>query len=281
MILIVESGSTKADWILVDEDGLKFSFKTKGWNIMLLNKAELLSRLSNLSILEPYIDLVKSVFFYTPGVAVVDSVLDLKHALESKFENAEISIESDLLAAAHSAYQGTPLFISILGTGSNTAFYDGVELQQTSPSLGYVIGDEGSGASLGKELLKAYLYQSLPKDLYLSFSKSFSISKENVLMSVYKQEAPNRFLASYVPFLVANKNHEFVKLLVKEEFRSYFQIHLNANALIQSYPITFVGSVAFLFQDFLCELCIEYNLNPPRFIQSPLDCLVTYHLGTY
>ena len=235
------------------------------------------SRLSNLSTLEPYLESVNSVYFYTPGVAVVDSVVDLKQTLASKFINAKINVESDLLAAAHSVYKGIPLFISILGTGSNIAFYDGEELQQTSPSLGYILGDEGSGASLGKRILKAYLHQSLPKDLYLSFSKSYSISKENVLKSVYTKEAPNRFLASYVPFLLDNKNHEFARNLVKEEFRSYFKIHLLRNNVIHDFPISFVGSVAFLFQDILIELCSQYDITVDSFIQNPLVGLVEYH----
>jgi len=279
MVLIVESGSTKSDWVLIDSTGVKCAFTTKGWNIMLLSKEEMFSRLSHLTRIEPYCKFVKSVYFYTAGVAVKDSLVDLQQTLAMAFVNADILVESDLLAAAHAAYNGSPLFISILGTGSNTAFYDGEVLQQTSPSLGYILGDEGSGASLGQKILKAYLYQSIPKDLYLSFSKSYSISKENVLKAVYTQSAANRFLASYVPFLVANKNHEFIKSLVKEEFRSYFQIHLSTNAAIRNYPITFVGSVAFLFQDFIIELCTEYNFNPPSFIQSPLNSLVSHHLS--
>ncbi len=279
MILIVESGSTKADWILVDSNGFKSSFKTKGWNLMLLSKEEMSVRLSLLSKLEPYRDLVKSIFFYTPGVALENSVSDLNLTLSASFGNAKIHIESDLLSAAHAAYKGAPLFVSILGTGANTAFYDGEELQQTSPSLGYVLGDEGSGAALGKLVLKAYLYQSLPKDLYLHFSKSHSISKENVLKAVYTQEAPNRFLASYVPFLVTHKSHQFIRSLVKEEFRNYFETHLNSNILIKNYPITFVGSVAFLFQEFIIELCTEYLLMSPSFIRNPSDNLVAFHSG--
>lgn len=277
MILIVESGSTKADWILVDSDGIKCSFKTKGWNIMLLEQEEMLVRLDRLAELNPFISVVKSVHFYTPGVSIDSAVVSLEQILRNKFCNADVFVESDLLAASRSVYKGNPLFVSILGTGSNTAFYDGEELQQTSPSLGYILGDEGSGTSLGKELLKAYLYKTLPDDLYFEFTKSYSISKESALKSVYTQEAPNRFLASYVPFLVANKNHVFIQDLVRKQFDSYIQTHLKSNLVICDYSITFVGSVAFLFQDILIDLCTKYALNISDFTQSPLQGLINYH----
>ena len=114
MILIVESGSTKADWVLIDSDGIKCCFKTKGWNIMLLEEEEMLFRLNQLSELEPYISLVKSVYFYTPGVSIDSAVVSLDQMLHNKFCNADVFVESDLLAAARSVYQGSPLFVSIL-----------------------------------------------------------------------------------------------------------------------------------------------------------------------
>jgi N-acetylglucosamine kinase-like BadF-type ATPase len=277
MILIVESGSTKADWVLLDSTGIKLSFKTKGWNIMLLDELEMSCRLNRLTDLNPFKDYIKEVYFYTSGASILSSVLSLNQLLKTKFINANVFVESDLLAAARSAYNGKPLFVSILGTGSNTAFYDGEELVQSTPSLGYILGDEGSGARLGKSLLKAYLYKTLPATLFLTFSKENSISKENVLKAVYTQQSPNKFLASYVPFLVANKNHEFVKSLVKDEFKSYFKIHLNSNVAILDFPICFIGSIAFLFQDTLKDLCKEYSIKESRYIQSPLNGLVAYH----
>lgn len=277
MVLIVESGSTKADWVLLDSNGIKYSYKTKGWNIMLIEELEMFARLDRLAGLKPFMSLIKSIYFYTPGLALTSAVSDLNKVLKTSFINAEVFIESDLLAASRSVYSGKPLFVSILGTGSNTAFYDGEELEQTSPSLGYILGDEGSGASLGRDLLKAYLYKTLPKDLYYEFSKTYSISKESVLKSVYTQEAPNRFLASYVPFLVENKNHEFINFLVKSQLESYIKVHLKNNPIISDYPIAFVGSVAFLFKDILLELCSNYHLRAHSFTQFPTDGLVNYH----
>ena len=277
MILIVESGSSKADWLIVENGETILSFQTKGWNPLFMDLAEINTRLQSYKDLEPFFSIISQIFFYAPGVTHRTSKETLSTALDAIFVNASVIIESDLLAAARASYEQTPLFVSILGTGSNTAFYDGEVLQQYTPSLGYVLGDEGSGASLGKLLLKAYLYQSLPKDLHLEFSKKHSISKDLVLKSVYKSDKPNRFLASYVPFLVTHKKHPFVEALVREEFGTYLSTHILSNKASHDFPLVFVGSVAYYFRDILMDLCAQSSLTVAHIIQSPLKGLKAYH----
>ena len=220
---------------------------------------------------------ILEVHFYAPGCSNTSSFNDLESSLKSVFVEAKIMIESDLCAAARSAYKGSPLFVSILGTGSNTAFYNGDSIDQLKPSLGYVMGDEGSGASLGRLLLRLYLYQNLPADLHLEFSKKHSISKELVLNSVYKEDHPNQFLASYVPFLVTHKTHPYVKDLVQKEFKCYLETHVLSHPLCCDYSISFIGSVAFYFQDIIKDLCVENNLDVAEFIRFPIDSLINYH----
>tara|TARA_B110000977_G_C11065015_1_gene487465 strand:- start:619 stop:1464 length:846 start_codon:yes stop_codon:yes gene_type:complete len=278
MILIVESGSTKADWILADPRGVQLSFTSKGWNLGLLKESEMNSRVPKLSQLIPFANKILEIHFYAPGVALEASVICFKKVLENTFKNAIIHIESDMLAAARSVYKQTPLFVSILGTGSNTAFYDGKVLLQNTPSLGYILGDEGSGSCLGKELLKAYLYKTLPNDLYLSFSKLHAISKEKALESTYILPNPNRFFAAYVPFLVAHRNHLFIESLIKIQFESYIKTHLLSNRSIHDYSVAFVGSVAFLFQDLIRSLCTKHQIKVSSFCQYPLNGLCNYHL---
>ena len=139
------------------------------------------------------------------------------------------------------------------------------------------MGDEGSGASLGRLLLRSYLYQNLPADLHLEFSKKHSISKEIVLKSVYKEDHPNQFLASYVPFLVTHKSHPFVKDLVQKEFKCYLDTHVLCHPLCYDYSISFVGSVAFYFQEIMSVLCLENNLNITEFVHFPIHSLIIYH----
>jgi len=277
MILIVESGSTKADWVLLERETTKISFQTKGWNPLFLEAEEMKLRLKSYAELQLVYSSINKVCFYAPGSSHIESKDVLKSSLESFFLNAKVVVQSDMLAAARAVYKDKPLFVSILGTGSNTAFYDGEDIEQFTPSLGYVLGDEGSGASLGRILLREYLYQRLPADLYLEFSKKYSISKDLVLKSVYKQEHPNRFLASYVLFLADHKTHPFVVKLVKKEFACYLNTHILSNPMSTDYSIAFIGSVAFYFQDIMRELCLEKNLIVSDFVQSPLKGLIEYH----
>ena len=165
-----------------------------------LSTEEMILRLKSYKELKAVFTKILEVHFYTPGCSSASSFNILDYSLKSFFVNANVNIKTDLYAAARAAYNGKPLIVSILGTGSNTAFYNGETIDQLKPSLGYVMGDEGSGSSLGRLLLRLYLYQNLPSDLNIAFTKKHSISKEMVLKSVYKEDNPNQFLASYVHF---------------------------------------------------------------------------------
>ena len=277
MILIVESGSTKADWVLFDVVNTISSFKTKGWNPLFLSSEQMMLRLKSYRKLKSVFTKITEVHFYTPGCSSTSSFDNLESSLRFFFVNANINIKTDLYAAARAAYNGKSLFVSILGTGSNTAFYDGKTVNYLNPSLGYVIGDEGSGASLGRLLLRSYLYKKLPNDLYIAFTKKHSISIELVLKSVYKKDHPNQFLASYVPFLVTHKMHPFVKDLVKKELKYYLETHVLSHPLCYDYSISFIGSVAFHFQDIIKALCEEYNIDIAEFIRFPILSLINFH----
>jgi len=280
MILIVESGSTKADWVLLDGINIIRSFNTKGWNPIFLSTEEMILRLKSYKELKAVYTKIIEVHFYTPGCSSASSFDILESSLKSFFVNANIIIKTDLYAAARAAYNGESLFVSIIGTGSNTAFYDGESLNHLKPSLGYVMGDEGSGASLGRLLLRSYLYKNLPSDLYKAFSKKHSISIEIILKSVYKGDNPNQFLASYVPFLVTYKMHPFVKDLVQKEFKYYLETHILSHPLCYDYSISFIGSVAFYFQDIIKTLCKEYNLDVAEFIRFPIHSLINFHTNS-
>lgn len=275
MILIVESGSTKTDWILLYPNGTETNFRTKGWNPLFLTDHQMLERLNSYKQLSE--KKFSAVYFYTAGASVVQSRESLYRLLSNFFKEALIHIESDMLAAARAVYNYSAQFVAILGTGSNMAFFDGEEIEQLTPSLGYILGDEASGASLGKSLLRAYLYKTLPKDLYLEFSKDYSISKDLALQSVYKEAHPNTFLASFVPFLVKYKSHVYVQDLVRKEFSSFLKTHVLSHPLHLDFCISFVGSVAFFFQDLMTDLCIENKIQVAVFEQSPVQGLVRYH----
>lgn len=276
MILIVESGSTKADWVIINNSEIYLSFKTKGWNPFFLSKDQMEERLQSYTELKGVN--FQEVYFYTAGVNTKVSYDNLHTVLSAFFVDVPINIESDIVAAARSVYNNVPLYVGILGTGSNLSFYDGHGFHHSTPSLGYILGDEASGAALGKELLKSYLYKSMPRDLYLKFSKEHSISKELVLESVYTKDHPNKFLASYAPFLVANRTHEFVVNLFKREFLKYLKLHLLSQANCHDYKLSLVGSVAFYFKNEIEFICKDNNIQLGKVLRSPITKLVDFHI---
>ncbi len=277
MVLIIESGSTKADWRIIDNMELVESFQTNGWNPLLTTQKHLSFRLHSNDKLSSYKTKIKQLFFYGPATSHSDTSDILIKVLQLYFTRAKIFISSDMMAAARASYTGKPTLVSIIGTGSNTAFYDGVTLEQTSPSLGFILGDQGSGAALGKSLLKSVIYKEIPNHLYLKFKESYNITTNSVLSSVYKEPNANSYLASFVPFLVANKGDKFILDIVKNEFKSYVNQCLKANIYYNDFPITFVGSVAFYFSDLIRELILDKELSSIQFIKSPIDNLVKFH----
>lgn len=278
MKLVVDSGSSKTDWAIISQGKVLSCFQTKGFNPLFFSKREMKQLLLDHKQIQIIIGYVRQVYFYSPGFSHVDSRNRLHDTLESVFKESSIYVESDLLAACRSVYHSQPLFVSILGTGSNTAFYDGQTMQEISPSLGFILGDEGSGASLGRTLIKDYLRKQLPEDIYINFSKAHSISLERVLSSVYQEEYPNRFLASYVPFLSKYIAHDYTQSMLRREFQKYFELQLLLHPMHADFSISFVGSVAFFFQDVLRQIALENGLKVSEIIQSPINTLLEFHM---
>lgn len=278
MKLVVESGSSKADWAIIGQGIVLSCFQTKGFNPLFFDEIEMKQLLLNHQQIQGIIGDISQVYFYSPGFSHGDSRNRLRDILESVFKESNIYVESDLLAACRSVYHSQSLFVSILGTGSNTAFYDGKSMQQISPSLGFILADEGSGASLGRILLKDYLRKQLPEDIYISFSRAHSISLDRVLSSIYQEKYPNRFLASYVPFLSRHHTHDYVQNILRKEFQKYFNTQLLVHPLHADFTISFVGSVAFFFEDVLRQVALENGIKVSEIVQSPINGLVDYHL---
>lgn len=278
MKLVVESGSSKADWAIIGQGIVLSCFQTKGFNPLFFDEIEMKQLLLNHQQIQGIIGDISEVYFYSPGFSHGDSRNRLHDILESVFKESNIYVESDLLAACRSVYHSQSLFVSILGTGSNTAFYDGKSMQQISPSLGFILADEGSGASLGRILLKDYLRKQLPEDIYISFSRAHSISLDRVLSSIYQEKYPNRFLASYVPFLSRHHTHDYVQNILRKEFQKYFNTQLLVHPLHADFTISFVGSVAFFFEDVLRQIALENGIKVSEIVQSPINGLVDYHL---
>lgn len=274
--LIADSGSTKCEWCLLD-NGKKKIISTQGISPYFLNadqivallQKELMPKLKKLT--------VEVVHFYGTGLSNNSNIKIIYNVLVRLFANAKINIEHDLLAAAR-ALCGTDKGIAcILGTGSNSCYFNGKKIQKNSPGLGYILGDEGSGSYLGKKVVQYYLYNTFDEDLKARFDKRFNVTKDEILDSVYKQPLANKYLASYAIFLAENRGHYMIENIIEDGLNDFFFNHLYKYRESWTQPINFVGSIAFGFKDVLKDLCNTYELELGTVLKKPMDGLIQFH----
>ncbi|NCI46868.1 N-acetylglucosamine kinase [Sediminibacterium soli] len=275
-ILIADSGATKCEWRLIGKDGKK-SIVTQGISpyfltgdqIHALLQKELLPKLKNLS--------VKKVFFYGTGLSNKENAGTVQKVLKKVFAGAAVEVQTDLVGAARALSGKTKGIVCILGTGSNSCYYDGKKIVKNSPGLGYVLGDEGSGAYLGKKVVQYYLYNTFDEDLLNRFEKKFQVSKVEILDRVYKQPLANRYLASFAIFLAENRGHYMIENIIEDGLNDFFFTHLYKYRETWTLPIHFIGSIAFGFRDVLKELCQSYELDLGKVVKTPIQGLIDYH----
>ncbi|MEI6060417.1 MAG: hypothetical protein WCR72_06885 [Bacteroidota bacterium] len=277
MILIADGGSTKTDWRLVKEGREYKQVQTSGFNPYLLGSDEIESILWKE--LQPFIDNkdISAVYYYGAGCSTPIKNMLVETAFEKVFPNATLYVSHDLLAAAHALCGNEAGIAAILGTGSNSCYYDGKEITDGIFSLGYFFGDEGSGAYLGRQLLTAYLHKELPEDITQKFMEKYTMSLESILDSVYTRPAPSRFLASFSNFINENRSHPYIYNLITEAFRAFYRYQVCCYAQHKTVPVHFVGSVAYHYRDILTTVGLEFGISTGKFIQAPIDGLVEYH----
>ena len=274
--LIADSGSTKCEWCLIN-NGKKKTILTQGISpyfldtnqIIELLQKELLPKLKNVEI--------ANIYFYGTGLSNVNNVKIVNTALKKLFKVAKIEINHDLLAAARALCGNKKGIACILGTGSNSCFFNGKKIVKNSPGLGYVLGDEGSGAYLGKKVLQYYLYQTFDEDLLSRFEKQFNTNKTEILDAVYKKPLANRYLATFNNFLVDNRGHYMVENIIEDALNDFFFTHLPKYTESWTLPINFVGSVAHGYKDVLKELCNVYELELGIILKKPMEGLINFH----
>ncbi len=276
IILIADSGSTKAEWCLLDGKKRKTIY-TQGMSPYFLDTrqiqqilaTELKSKLKNV---EP-----DEVYYYGTGCANPENVKSVKQALKKTFTKATISVDHDLMGAAKALCGSKKGVACILGTGSNSCYYNGKKIIKNSPGLGYILGDEGSGAYLGKKVVQYYLYNTFDPDLMDRFNAKYNTTNVEILDAVYKHPLPNRFLAGFVPFLIENRGHFMIENIIEDGFNDFFFNHIYKYRESWIMPIHFIGSVAFGFKDVLKDMCNAYELELGRVLKNPMDGLVKYH----
>ena len=275
VILIADSGTTKTDWSIVEDGSLLNTVCTKGMNPYFQTREEIKEEIGN--ILIPQINgvSVDAVYFYGAG-CVFDKADVMHDAISSCIKASEINIYSDLLAAVHSTCGREAGIACIIGTGSNSCFYDGQKIEKNVPPLGYVLGDEGSGAMLGRLLVGDVLKEILPGYLRSAFFERFKLTQADILDCVYKRPFPNRFLASLSPFLYENIDAPEIRVIVVNSFLSF----LRRNVMqydYKRYTANFVGSVAYYYKDLLLETAETLKVRVGKISKSPMNGLIDYH----
>lgn len=274
---IVDSGSTKADWIFLDENGSQHhATQTPGLNPLLLEIDDIPIELNSNSVINEIKNDVVQIYFYGAGCKAEKPKNQLQLGLQKFFYNAHILINTDLMAACLAVYQGEPCLVAILGTGSNVCYFDGKSAKSDIPSLGFILGDEGSGNHIGRVLLQSFFYKKMPSDLSAKFANQYNLELDFVLEKLYKQSKVNAYLAQFSRFAQENMHHPFMIKLIT----NCFQIFVDNLIMPQNYTgvkINFVGSIAYHFKPILELVLDENNLQLGTIIQKPIEELVAYH----
>ncbi|WP_316811245.1 N-acetylglucosamine kinase [Pedobacter heparinus] len=277
MILVADSGSTKTDWMGYSPNE-QINFNTQGINPYFLNAHDIFKLFSKKKEIAAYASQVKEVYFFGAGCSSPDKVEVISNGISSFFTNAYVSVEHDLMGSAYATCGDKKGLTCILGTGSNISYYDGKTLHLGAHGLGYVLGDEGSGTWFGRKLITTYLYHQMPAELAFEFAQEFQVDKETVITNVYQKPAPNTYLASFSRFMVNHKDHPFIVNLLREGFQEFVNTNIKDYSNYKSLDCHFVGSIAFIYQDILKEVCLNNQVKLGQILQKPIEGIYNYIL---
>jgi glucosamine kinase len=275
-VLIADSGSTKCEWCLLHDGKKKKIFTTgispyffKAEQIQKLLQAELLPKIKQA--------VIEKIFFYGTGLKDNANKRMIGNVLKKVFPGAVTEVQTDLLGAARALGKKEKGICCILGTGSNSCYYDSRKIIKNSPGIGYVLGDEGSGAYLGKKVIQCFSYNTFDEELMLAFNKKYDTNVDEIIMNVYTKPQPNRYLASFAIFLAENRGHYMIENIIEDGLNDFFFTHLSKYRESWLYPIHFTGSIAYGFKDVLKHLCNSYQLQMGTILKQPMDGLIQFH----
>ncbi len=279
MIVVVDSGSTKADWQIVRDSGVE-NLHTHGVNPVFLSAEEIYQTLAPAFDGHEASSKARAVYFYGAGCWDEGRSGKIRTALQQIFPYAAVTVKHDLLGAARATCGKSPGIACIIGTGSNTCLYNGEDVIDNVTNLGYLIGDEGSGTWLGKALIRAYFYREMPPDIRAHFDARYPGGEKAILDNVYAgNDTPNVYLAAFTRFFSEHRDHIFIQKLLYDAFSVFIDRHVCKYEGHIKLPIHFIGSVAYYFRDVLEVVLAERNMKPGIFIQKPIDNLTAYHTG--
>ncbi len=280
MKLLVDSGSTKADWISIDENGkVLFTTQTLGLNPEVLNKEEIISRVNDRFDISLNKDNVTHLFFYGAGCGT-DRMKDFLHGVfQEYFPNAAIVVHEDTYAAV---YATTPknekAIVCILGTGSNCSYFDGQILHQKVQSLGYIAMDDCSGNQFGRQLIRDYYFSKMPFNLAAEFAKTYDLDADVIKHNLYKEPNPNAYMATFAKFLILHKAEEYCQKLVRKDMQIFVDNYITQYENCKEVPINFIGSIAFYLKEELKEVLESNGLTIGNVLRRPIDGLIEFHV---
>ena len=279
MLLIADSGSTKTDWVFTNASGdAPVFFKTKGLNPNVLDNETLSLILNDILLFIDDSTAVKEIFFYGAGCSSDANKLRLSTLLSQLFTYAQITVFGDIDGAVNAVKDHRPCIVAILGTGANSCFTDGENVFANDFSLGYILGDEGSGTYFGKRLLRDYFYKILPLELENSFKATYGLTRDELIEKVYRTPAPNEFIASYLPFFSQHIQHPYCNYFIDFGLTEFLKIYVLRFRDYQQLEVHFVGSVAQHFESILREACAKLEIKVGKIIASPIEGLLEYHI---
>jgi N-acetylglucosamine kinase-like BadF-type ATPase len=279
LIVVADSGSSKTDWVVIHQNGEHVDkIRTIGFNPYFQSSELIFAEVEEgFAHLENVLDQVAEVHFYGAGCSSVEKNEIVAKALQPIFKNALIKINHDLEAAAVATLGDQRGIACIIGTGSNSCVWENNKVIDNVPSHGYIFGDEASGSYLGKELVRRYLMDQLDKNLSHSFEETFKLSKEQILNATYREPSPNVFLAKFAKFYSQHPNNPTLNAIIEEGFMKFFEVRIKPYADYASYPLGFVGSIAFYFRPILEKVVQKHDMQIAKITQCPIDELVAYH----
>lgn len=280
MKLLVDSGSTKADWIAIDDAGkILFTTQTLGLNPEVLEKQEILNRLEDKFDISHNKSKATHLFFYGAGCGTDRMKNFLTVVFKEYFKNATISVHEDTYAAVYATTpKGEQAIVSILGTGSNCSFFDGKILHQKVQSLGYIAMDDCSGNRFGRHLLRAYYFNKMPKEMAQEFEKVYNIDPDFIKNNLYKEPNPNAYLATFAKFLIKHKDTPICKKFINDEMEDFVENYIKQFDNYTKVPVHFVGSIAFYLKDELEQVLTKHGIKIGNVLRRPIDGLIDFHI---
>jgi N-acetylglucosamine kinase-like BadF-type ATPase len=279
MIFVVDSGSTKTDWIALDDSGeILFSTQTLGLNPQVLPSAILTERIINNYDLYQNREKVSHVYFYGAGCGVESPARRIEKVFTEIFTQSNFSILEDTYAAVYAATQpNNPAIVCIMGTGSNCTYFDGKEIEQRITSLGYVLMDEASGNFYGKQLIRAYYFKTMPEALAKKFEDQYDLSPDQIKENVYRKENPNTYLAKFAKFIIEHKQVPEMKTIIEDGLQRFISHQILQFDDAKEVPIHFIGSIAHYLKDEIDKALKKNRLRLGNVVKRPIDGLVEHH----